>query len=283
MTNTAWDDLIFGEQDDQSDDLWELFHENSKTDQHEAFQSNDEIAARMARMTESIDYPGMPKFDLPPPIENFDTSLAQAMVSRVSPAELSAQNMSLEQLSSLLFYAYGVTRQNKDTGFLRPFRTVPSGGGLYPLEIYFSSKHIPGLPAGLYHYNPMKNHVRQVRENDQSLELSGGLVEFQQNLAMDTSIVFYITALFERTIFKYGNRGYRFVLFEAGHVAQNLNLVASAMGLGVLNIGGYYDRKIDDMLELDGLNHSTIYMVGVGNKEAVHEDPVMPSGAAEPA
>ena len=63
-----------------------------------------------------------------------------------------------------------------------------------------------------------------------------------------------------------GAKGNRFVLLEAGHVAQNINLVANALGLGAVNLGGYYDREIDDFLGLDGVTHSTIYMAAIGKK-----------------
>jgi SagB-type dehydrogenase family enzyme len=88
----------------------------------------------------------------------------------------------------------------------------------------------------------------------------------QPELAQGASLIIFLTAIFERSTFKYGERGYRFILLEAGHVAQNLNLVANALGLGCANIGGYFDREIDDLLELDGVTHSTIYMIAIGGK-----------------
>jgi len=89
----------------------------------------------------------------------------------------------------------------------------------------------------------------------------------QKNLAYDSSVLFFITALFERATFKYGDRGYRFVLLEAGHVAQNINLASGGLRLGCMNIGGFFDRQIDDLLGLDGVTHSTVYLVAVGGKE----------------
>ena len=134
---------------------------------------------------------------------------------------------------------------------------------LYPLEIYFHSKRITGLAPGLYHYNPARNEVRLLRSGDQTPLIAEGLVEFQSNIAYDASVIFFLTALFERSAFKYSTRAYRFILLEAGHVAQNLNLVATGLGLGCLNIGGYYDRVVDRFLALDGVNQSTIYMAAV--------------------
>ena len=86
----------------------------------------------------------------------------------------------------------------------------------------------------------------------------------QPDIALETSVLVFITAIFERSTFKYNDRGYRFVLLEAGHVAQNLNLAAHGLGFGYINLGGYYDRDIDEFLGLDGLNHSTVYMGGIG-------------------
>lgn len=73
-----------------------------------------------------------------------------------------------------------------------------------------------------------------------------------------------ITALFWRCRFKYGLRAYRFTLLEAGHVMQNLLLTAQALGLGAVPIGGYYDRRLDEWLGVDGRNESTLYTAAIG-------------------
>src|SRR5204863_9224189 len=91
-------------------------------------------------------------------------------------------------------------------------------------------------------------------------------------LGLDTAAIFFLTALVERSVYKYGDRGYRFTLLEAGHVAQNINLVAAGLGLGCINIGGYLDRQIDDLLGLDGLEHSTLYLIGVGERLPEQEE-----------
>jgi SagB-type dehydrogenase family enzyme len=88
----------------------------------------------------------------------------------------------------------------------------------------------------------------------------------QAEVGRNASLIIFITAIFERSVFKYGDRGYRFIFLEAGHVAQNINLVSNALGLGSVNIGGFFDREIDDFLDLDGVTHSTIYMIAIGKK-----------------
>ena len=76
----------------------------------------------------------------------------------------------------------------------------------------------------------------------------------------------FITCCFQRSTYKYGNRGYRFALFEAGHVAQNISLVSHGLGLQCVNIGGFYDQKIDHLLGLDGVNQSTLYLAAIGTR-----------------
>ncbi len=77
--------------------------------------------------------------------------------------------------------------------------------------------------------------------------------------------VILITAVFQRTTFKYGERGYRFALIEAGHVAQNIDLVASALGLPAANLGGFFDRELEMLLDVDGVEQSLVYAVAIGS------------------
>lgn len=274
MIAKTWDQLRVQPVDD-NDYVWELFHENSKVTEHDAFLPKEAIVSQMRQMAESLDYPGRPILELPR-ADSLDMPLGETLISRVSPARMRPTPITLQQVATMLFYAYGVTRSNEGTNFLRPFRIVPSGGGLYPLELYISSKYIVDAPAGLLHFNPMKKHLRLLQEGDLSPQLAECLVQFQSSLAFDTSLFFFVTGLFQRSTFKYGARGYRFVLLEAGHAAQNLNLVATALGFGCLNIGGYFDHAVDKLLGFDGLNQSTIYIVAIGEKAAVYQEPSKP-------
>jgi SagB-type dehydrogenase family enzyme len=257
-------------------DPGQQFIESSKTGPYDDFPSQEAIIDRTIHLLESLPYDGYPATPLPPPAQ-IDTAFSEVVASRVSARFLRPQPIDLPQLAALLHHAYGITRSNEGTGFTRAFRSAPSGGGLYPLEIYFHSKAIAGLAWGLYHYNPLKNEVRLVRPGDQTPLIADGLVQFQSNVAYDSSVIFFLTAIFERSTFKYDTRGYRFILLEAGHVAQNLNLVATGLGLGCLNIGGYYDRVVDRFLGVDGVTQSTVYMVGVCKRL---DSP--PAAAAEP-
>jgi SagB-type dehydrogenase family enzyme len=86
----------------------------------------------------------------------------------------------------------------------------------------------------------------------------------QPELIANAALVLIVTALFGRNAFKYGERGYRYAFLEAGHLAQNVNLVCAGLDLGCVNIGGFLDRQVDDFLDLDGTAHSALYMIAVG-------------------
>lgn len=270
MSQKKWETILLTSGNE--DQVCELFHENSKVGRADGSLSNDQVLAKMREFNESLSFVGYPVIELPKTRTPLKRSLDEVLTSRISSRDLKPSPLTLENLATILHYAYGETRDNYDTGFPRPFRVVPSAGGLYPLELFFYSSHIEGMKTGLYHYNPSMNHLRQLWDGDKTNQISQAMV--QPDIAYGASLIIFITSIFERSIFKYGDRGYRFILLEAGHVAQNSNLVSNALGLGSVNIGGYFDREIDDLLGLDGVAHSTIYMIAIGGrKERGHGTP----------
>ncbi|HXT68721.1 MAG TPA: SagB family peptide dehydrogenase [Vicinamibacterales bacterium] len=242
--------------------LWELFHEGSKVSRYDPAVPTPVVLARMAELWESFPYKGYPATELPKEPLVLDAPLGEVMKARATARNLVPRRLSLREVATIFHFAYGITRDNKDSVFPRPFRTVPSGGGLYPIELYFHTSQVEDLAAGLYHFSPIENSVQLIREGDESRKLAEALVQSQ--LALDSSLIVFLTAVFERSTFKYGDRGYRFTLIEAGHIVQNMALTAAALGLGAVPIGGFFDRPIDDLLGLDGLAQSTVYMVGIG-------------------
>lgn len=243
-------------------EAWEQFHESSKTGRFSDVLPPEVVLRRMAEMATSLPYSQYPATPLPTAMTPLTRPLGDILTSRVSARSLAGVSLTLADLATLLHHAYGVTRDNAGTVYPRPFRVVPSGGALYPLEIYFHTTRVQGLDAGLYHYNPTHHLVRQLGYGDRSRQICEAVV--QSELFSNVSLTIFITALFERSVFKYGERGYRFALIEAGHVAQNLNLVAHGLGLAAVNVGGFFDREVDDLLGIDGLEHSTIYLTAIG-------------------
>jgi SagB-type dehydrogenase family enzyme len=85
-----------------------------------------------------------------------------------------------------------------------------------------------------------------------------------QHFLENANVLFMFSAVFHRTLKKYGARGYRYILLEAGHAAQNVCLLAAEEGLGALCAGGFIDSKLNRFLEFDGRTESVLYCVGVG-------------------
>jgi SagB-type dehydrogenase family enzyme len=172
--------------------------------------------------------------------------------------------MPLQKLSTLLGGAYGLTRLNKLASGLRfHSRPVPSAGGLYPLELYVMTQRVTGARDGVHHFEVATNSLRWLqalpaREKLEELFLS-------QYFLDNANAVVLISAVFPRTLRKYGARGYRYVLFEAGHVAQALCLLAAEQHLGSLCVGGFWDGRLNRFLHLDGLSQAVVYCVGVGH------------------
>jgi SagB-type dehydrogenase family enzyme len=262
--DVSWEQLAWG---DDAELMWETFHENSKATHYDDPPTTETVYQRMLNLKNSLEYDSFPAIALPGPAEfpPPQRSLYEAISERVTPAALRPVELPLATLTAILHHMYGINRSNVGTRFPRPFRNVPSGGGLFPLEIYFHTQgRITGLERGIYHYNPEQHVVRRVIAEDMEDGLAAAL--FQPEIVRGAAVVLFQTALFGRNVFKYRDRGYRFALIEAGHVAQNLNLVATALGLGVWNVGGYIDAEIDRLLGIDGVNHSTLYLHAIGGR-----------------
>jgi len=262
MTQTFWQEKFLP--DVYKDQAWELFHENSKLGRFQKPLHDEQVLTRMESFHESFPFEEYPATTLPDPLSLSSSSLGDALANRTSTRDLCPIPLSLVNLTTLLHFGYGVTRANQGTSFPRPFRTVPSGGALYPLEIFFHATHVEGLRIGFYHYNPSHHLVRLLCEGDHTDSLAASVV--QPDVVKGASVQIFLSAVFERSVFKYGDRGFRFILIEAGHVAQNMNLVSTALGLGILNIGGFFDREIDGLLGIDGITHSTLYLLSIGGK-----------------
>ncbi len=247
---------------------WELFHENSKTslvELHPLFKiwpSDATIVANMKQLRRVKPYTDFPKLALPREVPAATRGFDEVLFGRQTARGFGPAPIHLAQLAKVLMLSYGVNRSNKDSHFPRPFRVIPSGGALYPLEIYVHARRVDGLAPGLYHYDPEDHLFDVLRPRDESDLIIPHFI--QQDLAMGAAAYVFISAVFARSTFKYGDRGYRFILFEAGHLAQNATLTAQEMGLATTNVGGYSDRAIDRYLGVDGLNESVIYIMLLG-------------------
>lgn len=197
---------------------------------------------------------------LPRPAES---ELMDLLGQRCSCREFAQREMSLDQASALLAASYGAiapARFGGQTAFLR--RTVPSAGGLFPLELYAFTQRVQGLEDGLYHYDVVAHSLHQLRRGNLLPRLEPMFYTYP--FMKDANLVVAMAAVFLRTQKKYGPRGYRYTLMEAGHVAQNLSLRAVELGLATLCMGGFVDSDLNELLGLQPKDEGVVYTVAAG-------------------
>jgi SagB-type dehydrogenase family enzyme len=193
---------------------------------------------------------------LPAPQDDGGLSLAEAIEQRRSRREFAVQPLSLAELSFLLHAASGLT----DLG--REFRAAPSAGALYPLETYVVVHDVTGLSPGLYHYAVAQHALEQVRAGD--LQTALVVAGIGQEMLGQAQVCIVLSAIFQRTRWKYRERSYRYILLEAGHIGQNLYLAATSLGLGACAVGAFLDDKLNDLLGVDGETEAALYLITVG-------------------
>jgi SagB-type dehydrogenase family enzyme len=142
------------------------------------------------------------------------------------------------------------------------FRAAPSAGALYPIETYVSVQMIEGLEPGLFHYGVREHELEQLRAGDFREAIAEAALD--QAFLAEAAVVFAWTAVFGRSKWKYGERAYRYIYLDAGHIAQNLALAAVALGLGSCQVAALYDDEVNAVLGLDGKEESIVYMTAVG-------------------
>jgi SagB-type dehydrogenase family enzyme len=249
------------------DAVWELYHENSKLGRHTPQLALDLGARWTAALDESLCYGACEPVPLPPDVLRLEAPLGRTLTDRVSTRDLQPCRPSRLEISTLLHYSYGITRHKSAIGSPRSLRVVPSAGSLYPLELYLHVRDAADLAPGLYHYEAERHLLRCLRPGEATRDPAAFFA--YGDIAARATLLVFLTAMSERVTVKYGDRGYRYVLLEAGHVAQNMNLVATAIGLGSVNLCGYFDREVDELLGIDGLAQSTVYVVALGGMPGV--------------
>lgn len=222
----------------------------------ELLESSDELRLSVTRSTKR--HPTAPVIRLPAP-ELGATTLGDALARRRSTRFGESAHLTLPQLGSLLGAAYGTSGRIRGSG--QTVRTVPSGGALYPLELYVATRLVEGVDRALFHYDPLRHVLERLRALDAERELPP-LAPYPELVCHCAALV-VVTAMFWRSRFKYGARAYRFALLEAGHVGQNLALAAAALDLATVPVGGFYDRLVDAFVGADSLNEATLYLFPV--------------------
>ncbi|WP_437752998.1 SagB/ThcOx family dehydrogenase [Sorangium sp. So ce1389] len=206
-------------------------------------------------------YAGSERTPLPGRDFAIGAPLGEVLERRRSIRDFALRAMPLETLGRLLHASYGVRGARKIDAEWTCDRPTPSAGGRYPLEIYVATQAVEDLPDGLYHYDA-RAHDLELRRGGLAHAALADLT-LAQDMVLNTNVVVIITAVPLRTMWKYGQRGYRFLWLDAGHLGQNLYLVATAMGLGPVAIGGFYDDELKAFLALPA-EEDAMYVVCIG-------------------
>ena len=188
--------------------------------------------------------------------------LGAVLASRRSQRDYAAEAV-LPQLllGRLLYSCAAVTGTIAFDEGIAGARTYPSGGGLYPLEIYPVLQRVEGIDDGIYHYDPWSHELEEIRTGNFHGQFAA--MTLGQGMLATANAILFVTAIFERSMWKYGQRGYRYTWIEAGHLGQNLYLAATALGLAPVALGGFYDAEANVLLGV-GSGEETIYAVCVG-------------------
>ena len=194
-----------------------------------------------------------------PSMESMETSsVDQALRHRKSIRSYSTRPITKQQLAYLLWASTGI--QGRGQGF--DFRTAPSAGALYPIETYLAVNNVEGVPQGLYHYSIKLHTLEELQSGDVSQAIT--VAAMGQRMCLQAAVVFIWTAVFQRTKWRYHDRAYRYIYLDAGHIAQNLALAATSLGLGSCQVGALFDDEVNDIIGVDGTDESTIYMTVAG-------------------
>ena len=203
-------------------------------------------------------YPNNPKIELPKQNNIKTETLNHAILNRRSIRDFSKKPLSKEQLSYLIWASTGI--QRKERGF--EYRTAPSAGALYPIETYVVINNVKNIAQGVYHYNIESNHLEEIKKGDYRSAIAEAALN--QPMCYHAAAVFIWTAIFNRSKCKYGQRAYRYIYLDAGHIAENLALSATSINLGTCQIAALYDDEVNQIIDIDGITESTIYLSVVG-------------------
>ena len=199
---------------------------------------------------------------LPPYVTDGDMSVEQALANRRSRRNFQNKAISTEQLSQILWAAYGITLPIPDVPNLRGgLRTAPSAGALYPLEIYVIVGYVEGMEPGVYRYISEQHKLVRVVDGDVRNELSEAALG--QRMVREAPASVFYSAVFSRMTGRYGERGIRYAYIELGHSAQNVYLQAEALGLGTVAIGAFNDGRVRQILNLPA-NEEPLYLMPIG-------------------
>jgi SagB-type dehydrogenase family enzyme len=248
--------------------LDELYHTNSK---HSAVRVSFATSVQMAerdRILHSMyketkgrykTYNSCGAVELPRDLLALSSPLDAALLARRSHRTFGRDPLTLAEIATLLARSYGVSGARQ--GMVA--RPVPSGGGLYPLDLYVLQFAGGVLAEGVYHYHVGAHALQRVTgECDRERVAAASIYP---DIINGAATMLVVAADMKRVRVKYGERAYRLALLEAGHASQNLYLIATTLGLGIVALDGFYDDRVHALLDIDGVCEIALLAFAIGN------------------
>lgn len=245
MNKHSRDSLSLGYHENSK--LLKFNHKYDKKTQYKIYPSSKSI------MLDKIEYSDK---------ELDESGFIRTLLSRKSTRDFTKGCISLRELSQLLTLSFGFRGVEIQS---MSFRTYASAGARYPIEVYPVIFRSNDIDIGIYHYNVVENTIELIKSGD----FNSQICEFYKNqdFLSNASCVIFFSMVFERSMEKYGDRGYRFIYLDAGHMSQNLYLTSEYLGLGVVALGAGLksDDEIDDLIGLVHKAENTFYGFALGS------------------
>jgi SagB-type dehydrogenase family enzyme len=264
----------------------ELFHENTKLGERVFGGSNARIPVEytldeLAVITRSFKEYRLHRSVALPPVEEApggDRSFDEVVAARRTVRGFSADELEPGELGKVLHQTYGLTGEMPFAGGgVHGLRSAPSAGALYPAELYLGVRKVASVPPGLYHYEVRDHALALLKEGDPTEQLHEACCF--QDYARTAAVVVLIAAALQRTKRRYGERGYRYVFLDVGHLTQNLLLSATALGLAAMTTCGFFDDIASELLRLDGVEEAVLYVAFLGRPAPEWEGKTVLEGA----
>ncbi len=206
---------------------------------------------------------GMKRIELPDPrrFVPAQTDLTKLIEQRLSVREYQDESISLDELSYLLWSSHGIKQSHPKY----TLRTVPSAGARHAIETFLLINRVDRVQPGLYRYIAGSHELGLVgAKPDTARQLTDACLG--QHMILDCAVTFIWMAIPYRMTWRYGERGYRYLHLDAGHICQNLYLAAESTGCGACAIAAFDDDAVDRIIGADGDTMFTLYLAALGRK-----------------
>lgn len=205
-------------------------------------------------------YPDSPKIDLLNQ-KKIDFPLGEAITMRKSIRKFNMTPLKISEISTILQLADGIT--HKRNGI--EMRSAPSGGALYPIELYLYAHRVDSLEQGLYHFQVSDSSLELIKSGIFNTSLHN--FANNQNSVGKSPATIILTARFERSTQKYADRGYRYTYMEAGSICQNIYLACTALDMGTVSVGAFDDDELNNFLGINGTQEAALLIMPIGHPD----------------